>query len=141
MATGSWWRPTLKLLASERVDYTIFWRRLSHWVAQGDPADASVRDLLLDRAAFDAWLPRYLERLSAADRSAAGAAMLKTNPQVVLRNHLGEQAIRQAKLKDFSEVHTLLAVLQNPYDESPEATQRAGFPPDWAAGIEISCSS
>lgn len=131
---------TLKLLASERVDYTIFWRRLSHWVAQGDQADASVRDLFLDRAAFDAWLPRYLARLP-ADRAAASATMLAANPHVVLRNHLGEQAIKLAKLKDFSEVHTLLAVLQNPYDESPQAAQRAGFPPDWAAGIEISCSS
>ncbi len=131
---------TLKILASERVDYTIFWRRLSHWVASGDAADPSVRDLFLDRAAYDAWLPRYLERLP-ADRTAPGAAMLKANPVVVLRNHLGEQAIRQAKLKDFSEVQTLLAVLQNPFEDTAEARQRAGFPPDWAGAIEISCSS
>jgi uncharacterized protein YdiU (UPF0061 family) len=29
---------------------------------------------------------------------------LKNNPKYVLRNHLGEQAIRAAKLKDFSGV-------------------------------------
>jgi uncharacterized protein YdiU (UPF0061 family) len=132
---------TLKLLAKEAVDYPIFWRRLSHWVAQADADYSSVRDLFLDREAFDAWLPRYLERLPTAQRPAAGAAMLAANPYVVLRNHLAEQAIRQAKLKDFSEVHTLLAVLQDPYAESEAATSRAGFPPDWAAGIEISCSS
>ena len=53
-----------KLLAKDRVDYTIFWRRLSHWVsgraAQNTPLpDDSVRDLFLDRPAFDAWLLQY----------------------------------------------------------------------------------
>ncbi len=33
--------------------------------------------------------------------------MLKTNPRFVLRNHLAEQAIRAAKLGDFSELQTL----------------------------------
>ena len=67
--------------------------------------------------------------------------MLKVNPKYVLRNHLGEQAIGAAKLKDFSVVRDLLAVLENPFDEHPEFEAWAGFPPDWAAGIEISCSS
>ena len=52
-----------------------------------------------------------------------------------------EQAIRQAKLGDFSEVNTLLALLQAPFDEHPGFEVRAGFPPDWASSIEISCSS
>ena len=68
--------------------------------------------------------------------------MLKTNPKYVLRNHLGELAIRQAKLKDFSGVDTLLKLLQAPFDEHPgQEAQYAGFPPDWASQIEISCSS
>ena len=37
--------------------------------------------------------------------------MLKTNPKFVLRNHLGEEAIRAAKDKDFSQVAALLALL------------------------------
>jgi len=32
-------------------------------------------------------------------------------------------------------------VLENPFDEHPEFEAWAGFPPDWASGIEISCSS
>jgi serine/tyrosine/threonine adenylyltransferase len=66
---------------------------------------------------------------------------LKNNPKYVLRNHLGEQAIRAAKLKDFSGVQNLLTVLETPFDEHPEFESFAAFPPDWAAGIEISCSS
>jgi uncharacterized protein YdiU (UPF0061 family) len=129
----------LKLLAQDRVDYTIFWRRLSH-VANGSSTE-TVRDLFLDRAAIELWLLRYSERLRLEAQGLAGQLMLKTNPKFILRNHLGEQAIRQAKLKDFSEVNTLLALLETPYDEHPGFDAYAGFPPDWASSIEISCSS
>jgi uncharacterized protein YdiU (UPF0061 family) len=67
--------------------------------------------------------------------------MLCTNPKYTLRNHLCELAIRQAKLGDFSEVETLLSLVQAPFDEHPAHEDKAGFPPDWAAHIEISCSS
>ncbi len=123
----------LKLLAQGRVDYTIFWRRLSNHVA-GQPV-AAVRDLFLDREGFDAWLGRY------SQQTADAATMLRTNPKYVLRNHLGELAIRQAKLGDVSMVTTLLRLVQAPFAEHPEDDQLAGFPPDWASHIEISCSS
>ena len=67
--------------------------------------------------------------------------MLKSNPKYVLRNHLGEESIRTAKLKDYSKLNTLLDVLQSPFDEHVGRDALAGFPPDWASGIEISCSS
>ena len=35
----------------------------------------------------------------------------------------------------------LRKLLAAPCDEHPQYADRAGFPPDWAAGIEISCSS
>ncbi|MES2876886.1 MAG: YdiU family protein [Pseudomonadota bacterium] len=129
----------LKLLGQDRVDYTIFWRRLSH--SQGGSATEAVRDLFLDRPAIDAWLLRYSERHMHIPRGLAVDLMLKTNPKFVLRNHLGEQAIRKAKLKDFSQVDTLLTLLESPFEEHPGFEDYAGFPPDWAAGIEISCSS
>lgn len=135
-----------QLLARDRVDYTIFWRRLSHWVARRAAApapasDDSVRDLFLDRPAVDPWLLQYSERLSHTGYGPARDLMLKTNPKFVLRNHLGEQAIRQAKLKDFSGVNTLLSLLEAPFDEHPGFDSYADFPPDWASTIEISCSS
>ena len=129
----------LKLLAKDRVDYTIFWRRLSRHVA-GEPAE-TVRDLFLQRDAFDAWLAQYTARLGPQGRDAAAELMLRTNPKYVLRNHLGELAIRQAKLKDYSAVEDLLALVQAPFDEHPGHEDKAGFPPDWASHIEISCSS
>ncbi|MCS4509730.1 protein adenylyltransferase SelO [Xylophilus ampelinus] len=129
----------LKLLAAERTDWTIFWRRLSHHVTGN--GGAPVQDMAIDRTRLDAWLLQYSERLAGLDRGLAGRSMIATNPRFVLRNHLGEQAIRQAKLKDFSEVHTLRRLLAAPCDEHPGSDAYAGFPPDWASSIEISCSS
>jgi uncharacterized protein YdiU (UPF0061 family) len=129
----------LQLLAAERVDYTLFWRRLSQFVADGDATP--VHDLFLDRPGFDAWLLQYQERLTQEDRASSADLMLNTNPRFVLRNHLGELAIRQAQAKDFSGVARLQALLERPYDEHPGFEAEAGFPPDWASTIEISCSS
>ena len=84
---------------------------------------------------------QYSERLRSTQQGLAADLMLRTNPKFVLRNHLGEQAIRAAKQKDFSEVDTLLRLLERPFDEHPGHERYADFPPDWAAGIEISCSS
>jgi serine/tyrosine/threonine adenylyltransferase len=128
----------LQLMAKDKVDYTIFWRWLSRHAA-GTNAQP-VRDLFLDREAFDAWLAQYEPRLGTG-RTAAAELMLRTNPKYVLRNHLGELAIRQAKLKDYSEVEALLMLAQAPFDEHPAHEDKAGFPPDWASHIEISCSS
>ncbi|MEO6625271.1 MAG: protein adenylyltransferase SelO family protein, partial [Burkholderiaceae bacterium] len=129
----------LQLLATEQVDYTIFWRRLSHTVAVSGSEPA--RDLFIDRAAFDAWMLRYQQRLLQVTKTHPGARMLAVNPKYVLRNHLGEQAIQKARKQDFSEVAVLRKLLAAPCDEHPQYQDRAAFPPDWAAGIEISCSS
>jgi uncharacterized protein YdiU (UPF0061 family) len=67
--------------------------------------------------------------------------MDKVNPKYVLRNYLAQIAIDKAQNKDFSEVNNLLQILQNPFDEQPEHEKYAALPPDWAAGIEVSCSS
>jgi uncharacterized protein YdiU (UPF0061 family) len=130
-----------KLLASEAVDFTIFWRRLSHWVGAQDAADDSVRDLFMDRTGIDTWLPAFAALHPPESRATASRRMLAANPKYVLRNHLGELAIRAARQKDFGPVADLLQVLQDPFDEHPQHEALAGFAPDWASGIEISCSS
>ena len=129
----------LQLLAANAVDYTIFWRRLSHAVAHND--FEPVRDLCADRVAFDAWLLSYSELLAHADKGLAADLMLKTNPRFVLRNHLAEQAIRSAKLGDLHELQTLQTLLERPFDEHPGHAAYADFPPDWASTLSISCSS
>ncbi|CAN1516673.1 YdiU family protein [Limnohabitans sp. B9-3] len=151
----------LKVMHQDRVDYTVFWRRLSQAVGESATmahAFEPVRDLFLHREVFDAWLLQYQSRLEAdrltADtaqglsqelahhsRSARSLSMLKVNPKFILRNHLGELAIRQAKTGDFSMVQDLCDVLQHPFDEHPAFETWAGLAPEWASSIEISCSS
>jgi uncharacterized protein YdiU (UPF0061 family) len=129
----------LHLLAAEKTDHTIFWRRLSHYVRDGQ--STRLRDLFINSADIEAWLRRYDERMAQEDASSASERMLKTNPKFVLRNHLGELAIRQASQHDFSAVAKLQALLESPYDEHPGHEAEADFPPAWASSIEISCSS
>ena len=138
----------LQMMAKEQVDYPLFWRQLSHAVlAQGEQTGSSasawtvVRDLFLDRTTWDAWQTDYLQALDGHDVSQVGQAMLAHNPKFVLRNHLAEIAIRKAKLGDFSEVDTLMTLLQSPFEEHPEYEAYAQLPPAWASSIEISCSS
>ncbi|MYM28428.1 YdiU family protein [Duganella sp. CY15W] len=125
------------------VDFTLFFRRLSGMRAADASGDEPLRDLFIDRAAFDAWAQRYRARLhaEASDDSARALVMNQVNPKYVLRNYLAQVAIEKAQNKDFSEVERLLAVLQRPYDEQPEHEHYAALPPDWASHLEVSCSS
>lgn len=129
----------LQLLALERVDYPIFWQRLSDAVAQQD--DAPVQALLQDRTGLALWLQNYRIRLQTEDPSQAIARMARHNPRFVLRNYLAEQAIDAAKLGDFSVLERLQRVLERPFDVHPGQEAWANFPPTWASSIAISCSS
>ncbi len=133
----------LRLMAKERTDYTIAMRRLCEFSVAQDAQNARMRDLFIDRDAFDAWAARYSMRLR-AEGSVDGerrARMQATNPKFVLRNHLAEHAIRRANDGDFAEVARLAHVLRRPFDEQPEHEADAGFPPDWAQQLSVSCSS
>jgi len=136
---------TFGFLQQHRPDFTLFFRALSKLPgeAAGTPADAPLRDLFVDRAACDAWLANWRARLAQTpwEDVERQAAMRAANPKYVLRNWLAEQAIRKAKSGDFSEVSRLLACLRKPYDEQPEYEGYAALPPDWASGLEVSCSS
>lgn len=121
----------LQLMAAARADFTRSFRSLAR-------GDGEIRDHVLDREAFDAWHTRWQARISREPEPQA--LMLRSNPAVVLRNHLAETAIRTAQEGDFSEVQRLLKVLSTPFDE-PERASDAALPPDWAQHLEVSCSS
>ena len=135
----------LRLMAADGCDFSITFRRLASFSTEPGATNPFVRDLFMNREAFDAWALRYAARLrrepgADADR---GLRMMRVNPKFVLRNHLAEVAIRDAQAGDFTELHRLQTVLQHPFDEqgAAETERYAGFPPDWAQTIEVSCSS
>ena len=132
----------LKLLAENHVDYTIFFRQLCNF-DEHQPTSA-LRDLFLNREAFDHWADTYRQRLQQETRPTTErqSAMKQTNPKFVLRNYMAEIAIRKAEdEQDYSEANRLLNLASNPFDEHPDCEEYAGFPPDWAQQLSVSCSS
>ncbi|MFP6558985.1 YdiU family protein [Paraburkholderia sp. B3] len=136
-----------EIMHANRADFTLTFRHLAgvskHGAKEGERRDAPVRDLFLDRPAFDAWANDYRARLQEEPRGdeARAEAMNRVNPKFVLRNHLAQTAIERAQQKDFSEVERLARVLSRPFDEQPEHEAYAALPPDWAGTLSVSCSS
>jgi len=131
----------LDLLMKNQVDYTRFFRALSH---QPLAQEASpLRDDFLDRDGFDSWYGRYRERLLAenSEDGARQTLMLAANPKYILRNYLAQIAIDKAEAGDYSEVDRLLRLLRRPFAEQPDMESYAALPPDWGKHLEISCSS
>ncbi|MGY4829462.1 protein adenylyltransferase SelO [Sphaerotilaceae bacterium SBD11-9] len=133
----------LKRMAADKSDFSITFRRLAQFSTAAGANNDAVRNMFIDREAFDGWAAPYAERLRAEGSIDAERAlrMNSVNPKYVLRNHLAETAIRQAQQGDFTETQRLLKVLEQPYDEQPEHSAYADFPPEWAQSIEVSCSS
>ena len=131
----------LELLAAQRVDFTLFWRRLSQRAAGMEDSARGVQDLFIDPSAALAWLDTFDRAHAQLPALSQAPQMLRTNPAVVLRNHLGELAIRAAQAGDFAPLAQLQSALDAPFEEPLAYPHFTALPPDWAQGIEISCSS
>lgn len=132
-----------ELMQKNHVDFTLFFRRLGDLQLDHPETDEPLRDLFIDRPAFDAWAEQYRLRLKQEDSVDVQRreTMNGVNPKYVLRNYLAQIAIEKAQNKDFSEVEKLLRLLEKPFDEQPENEKYAQLPPDWASELEVSCSS
>ncbi|NDU92305.1 MAG: YdiU family protein, partial [Ferrovum sp.] len=88
----------MQLLHQSRTDFTRFFRMLPAFTRVASAHDP-VRDLVVDRVAYDGWATTYRERLAweESEDEARRAAMQRVNPKFVLRNYLAETAIRAAR--------------------------------------------
>ena len=68
------------------------------------------------------WLQNWYERsaMEQTEGDAASRLMLQNNPAVIPRNHRIEEAIRAATDGDFSLFEQLVAVLEKPFDDTPD---------------------
>jgi len=104
-------RSGLSLLAKQDVDFTLFFRHLTH----GNRNELS--ELFKDPALFDNWYSAW----EAATQSAPDtAAMRKANPILIPRNHRVEQAIQAAYGNDYAPFHQLVDALAKPYEDRSE---------------------
>lgn len=111
----------LRRMAEGGADYTLTFRRLADAAANADAAaDASVRSLFADPAAYDSWAIGWRQRMIAegGPSPARQAAMRAINPLYIPRNHLVEAAIRAAvERDDLGPFETLLEVTSRPFEE------------------------
>jgi serine/tyrosine/threonine adenylyltransferase len=111
----------LALLNESRVDYTSFFRGLSH-AARGDTEPT--RGLFVNLAGIDEWISRW--RALTPD----AAAMDRSNPIYIPRNHLVEEALAAATAGDLEPLQQLLTAVITPYDERPGLERYAAPAPE-----------
>ncbi|MDQ8184877.1 protein adenylyltransferase SelO family protein [Pelagicoccus sp. SDUM812002] len=105
---------TLQLLASQEVDFTLFFRHLTR--SAGGASTAELEDLFKNRDTFGEWFSKW----SAMDVSTEGLqAMQRANPILTPRNHRVEQAIQAAYRSDYSVFHRLVNALATPFVDDP----------------------
>lgn len=133
----------LNLMEQDNVDYTILFRRLCDFNSIDLTNNSEIRDIFMQRDKYDFWAKKYQQRLKKESNIDVqrSVKMKQINPKYILRNYMAEVAIKKAEEKDYSEIEHLFKLLQNPFDEQPENENYAGFPPEWAQEISVSCSS
>lgn len=131
------------ILQESQVDFTLFFRRLSNLKIEDFESNSSIRDLFINRDAFDDWSVQYRKRLKLENSNdeVRKSKMNSVNPKYILRNYLLQVAIEKAQNDDFTEVDRLLKIMETPFAEQPEYEKYANLPPDWATDITVSCSS
>ena len=111
----------LDLMAQNRADFTLSFRRLSEVKREKSAADDRLAELFALPASLHDWLMPWRERLAQEDSDdMARIAQMKTlNPALIPRNHLVEEVIAAAYEGDFQPFEQLLNALAKPYEDQP----------------------
>ncbi len=143
----------MRLMMETTVDYTIFFRELSHIPDDITPLTRSFyanadNEALLKR--WRVWLETWRSAIDAdtpESRTALSAQMKKTNPKYTLREWILVPAYKAAQRGDYSLIEEIMEVMTDPYEEQPEAVEGKYYrkkPADLfdIAGVShVSCSS
>jgi uncharacterized protein YdiU (UPF0061 family) len=121
----------LRLMRSQAVDFTRFFRALSAGTA---------RTLFTEPEPFDAWAARR-EALLPADRAAVAAAMDRVNPVYIPRNHRVEEALAAATDGEMGPFRRLVDVVSRPFEERPGLEDYAGPAPVGCAPYITYCGT
>src|SRR5690606_18342743 len=130
----------LKLLRSQAVDFTSFFRLLSSSL-RDEPVRA--RALFAEPGAFDAWSQRWQNRLASVGRYTPETAseMDRVNPVYIPRNHLVEEALAAGTDGDLAPFERLMEVLAQPFDERPGLERYAAPAPGGSDGYQTFCGT
>jgi len=143
-------RELLTLMVETAVDYTIFFRELSHIPRDIEPLKISfyqkVSESLEQR--WSHWLEKWQSVVGAGQANEKLSQQMKSvNPKYAWREWLVVPAYQQAMQGDYSLVRELQEVLTHPYDEQSQAVEDKYYKPRpseffTAGGVShYSCSS
>ena len=111
----------LQRMKANGADFTLTFRLLCD-AAAGAEGDAALRALFSKPDAYDQWAESWRRRLGeeAVSPSERAAAMRRVNPRFIPRNHLVEEVIKAAEVRDdFEPFEALLRVLSQPFEDRP----------------------
>jgi uncharacterized protein YdiU (UPF0061 family) len=121
----------LTLMAAEKTDFTLTFRRLADLVHTGNSSRETVAALFEFPPSFDSWLQRWRQCLASdtAPEAERQASMDRVNPVFIPRNHLVEEVIQAALFdQDFEPFLRLSAVLEKPFDFRADQARYATGP-------------
>lgn len=107
------------LMNQHRTDFTSFFRALATAVQTEGDIPAGLAEVITDDDEFRAWVADWRALEPDAE------LMDRVNPIYIPRNHLVDEALEAAAGGDLSPFEQLLSVLQNPYEEQPDAERYA----------------
>jgi len=134
--------PLKLLMERSQLDYTLFWRQLSHLsdatlaaAAGGQPAAAQAvlapacyeAEAMAEREGeWAAWLKAYASRIAAEGRPASErqAEMRRASPKYIPREWMLVKAYEAAERGDQSVVHQLEELFSAPYEEQSPALEQ-----------------
>ena len=131
------------ILQENRVDYTLFFRRLADFDSGENEKNDLLQAMFVDPMNFDDWAKEYRLRLISEKSVDAERRerMLKINPKFILRNHVAQNVIEEAQKGNYAEIDALLKVLQNPFKEHAGMERFNTLPPPENMRVAVSCSS
>ncbi len=117
----------LQLMALSKVDYTIFFRKLSHIPDQ--LTDLKESFYLPSSEQVDeqwiCWLQRWRDCIKrCGDLKLTSAAMKGINPKYTWREWLIAPAYKKAEVGDYSLIKELHSLFNNPYDEQSSEKEK-----------------
>ncbi len=133
----------LGTLSTHSIDYTFFWRNLSHYRRREEKSLQEIWDYYGKLEKLSDWLKRYDERLSLESCSDDQRAkrMKKHNPKFILRNYIAQEVIDEVEKGERLKLGHWLKVLSLPFDEHPEFKIYARPTPPSHKNHVVSCSS
>lgn len=112
----------LAIMQEQKADFTLTFRYLADHIVQGPDMTPQFKTLFKTPDRVARWLQSWQQRLARENRpEIIQAEMNGVNPLFIPRNHRIQKAIEDAEHKDdFSQVHLLAKLYENPFTKQPD---------------------